>query len=387
MDTARLRDSWNTVASFGSQVPLFFYSTLFLTNPRLREMFPAGMSAQRDKLFAALGRIVSHVDDLDAAVPFLQQLGRDHRKFAVTVDHYPMVGHALIATLKHFLSDKWTSELAADWTAAYTLVAEVMTTAARDGARTAPPWWNAEVIRHERRTVDVAVVTLRTDRPLMYAPGQSVSLETQLRPRIWRYYSPTNVARQDCVLELHVRMVDGGSVSAALVQAVQAGDVLRLGPPVGTRLTLDHKQDVVLIAGGTGVAPFKAMLGQIAEEGFHRQVHLFVGARSARELYDLPAVQSFERAIPRLRVIPVLSDEPDSSAAHGLVGEVALRYGPWQDQEIYVCGSPAMVAGTRDLLRRAEIPDERVHVEDFTGYRGPIEDDFGTLRGDKDYPA
>jgi NAD(P)H-flavin reductase/hemoglobin-like flavoprotein len=380
VDSAHLRSSWNTVANFGGQVPLFFYSTLFLAHPKLREMFPAGMSAQRDKLLGALDHVVTHIDDLDSAAPFLRQLGRDHRKFAVTADHYPAVGQALLATLEHFLAEAWTTELAADWTAAYALITDVMTSAARDSAQTSPPWWNAEVVRHERRTVEIAVLTLRTDRPLHYAPGQSLAVETPLRPRIWRYYSPATAPRNDGIVELHVRMVDGGAVSAALVQAVAPGNVLRLGAPVGSRLTLDHKQDVVLIAGGTGLAPFKALLCQIAEEGLQRRAHLFVGARTEREFYDLPALQAFGRALPHLRVIPAISEDRRFPGPQGLVGDVALRYGPWPEQEIYVCGSPAMVAGTRDLVRAAGIGADRVHCEDFSGYQGPAETAISALK-------
>lgn len=380
MDTARLRSSWNTVSGYGGGVPLFFYSTLFLTHPHLREMFPAGMSAQRDKLVRALGTVVAHVDDLDSAVPFLKQLGRDHRKFAVTGEHYPAVGQALLATLEHFLADQWTPELAADWTAAYELVAEVMTTAAHDSAETTPAWWNAEVLRHELRTPEVAVLNLRTDRPLSWVPGQSISLETALRPRIWRYYSPAAPPREDNLIELHVRLVDGGAVSSALVQAVRPGDVLRLGAPVGTRLTLDHKQDVVLISGGTGFAPMKALLGQIANEPFQRRVHLFLGARTAREFYDSPALRALDHALPHLRVTPVTSDDPRFPGAQGPVGEVAARHGPWPDHEVYVCGSPAMVAATRELLQAAGVGPDRVHCEEFSGYQDPAEAGIGVLK-------
>ncbi|MTD54654.1 oxidoreductase [Amycolatopsis sp. RM579] len=372
MDTARLRSSWNTVADFGGGVPLFFYSTLFLANPHLRQMFPAGMSAQRDKLVRALGRVVSHVDDLDSAVPFLRQLGRDHRKFAVTSEHYPAVGQALLATLEHFLRDEWTPDLAADWTAAYKLVADVMTTAAGEDERSSPPWWNAEVLGHERRTLDTAVLTVRTDHPLTWLPGQSIAVETELRPRIWRYYTPARPPREDNLVELHVRMVDGGAVSSALVQGITTGDMLRLGSPVGSRLTLDHGRDIVLICGGTGFAPMKALLGQIAQEPVPRKAHLFLGARTARDFYDAPALRALDNALPSLRVTPVVSDDVRFSGARGMVGEIAVRYGPWADQEIYVCGSPAMVAGTCELLYAAGIGAERVRCEDFSGYQDPV---------------
>ncbi len=250
MDVARLRSSWHTVTRHGGQVPLFFYSTLFLLHPQTREMFPASMSGQRDKLVTALGHIVAHVDDLDNAVPFLQQLGRDHRKFSVAPEHYPAVGQALLATLQHVLADEWSRDLASDWTEAYGLVSQVMNEAAQGAAESSPPWWDAEVVAHERRSLDVAVLTVRPRVPLPYVPGQSIAVETQLRPRLWRYYSPANAPRPDGLIELHVRLVDGGPVSSALVQAVQVGEVLRLGAAAGDSLTLDHKQDVVFLAGG-----------------------------------------------------------------------------------------------------------------------------------------
>jgi NAD(P)H-flavin reductase/hemoglobin-like flavoprotein len=368
VDTARLRDSWNAVTQFGIQVPLFFYSVLFLEHPETREMFPASMSSQRDKLVAALGAVVSNVDNLDSVVPVIQQLGRDHRKFSVVADHYPAVGAALLATLEHFLADRWTPGLAKDWEEAYGLVAKVMIEAADEAAKTSPPWWDAEVIHHEQRTPDIAVLVLRTSQRLDFTAGQSLAVETELRPRLWRYYTPANTPRDDDTVELHVRLVDGGAVSTALVQAVRVGDVLRLGAPVGDRLVMEHDRDVVLIAGGTGLAPFKALVDQAAQQAVHREILLFHGARTARELYDLPALEAYARKVRGLRVVPVVSHDRRYQGERGQVAEVALRYGPWRHHEFYVCGSPEMAAGSRDALRKALIPDELVHHETFAGY-------------------
>ena len=136
-------------------------------------MFPVSMAHQRDRLFAALGDVVARVDDLDALVPILQQLGRDHRKFGTLAAHYPAVGASLLATLEHF-DDEWTPELATDWTEAYTLVAEVMIAAA-DEAADQPAWWDAEVVGHERRTIDVAVLRAAAAHPLRL-PRRAVDL-------------------------------------------------------------------------------------------------------------------------------------------------------------------------------------------------------------------
>lgn len=77
MDTAALKASWGKVVAAGDDVPLYFYSHLFLSHPELRSMFPIQMTAQRDKLVAALGA------EIDNVVLLLEQLGRDHRRFSV----------------------------------------------------------------------------------------------------------------------------------------------------------------------------------------------------------------------------------------------------------------------------------------------------------------
>src|SRR3954453_13011218 len=185
-----MRASFAKAAAHGDQVPLWFYSHLFLSHPETREMFPVSMAHQRDRLFAALGEVVARVDDLDALVPIVQQLGREQRRFGPVAAHFPAVGASLLATLEHF-DDEWTPELAKSWSEAYDVVAPVMFEAA-EAAAERPAWWEAEVVAHERRTIDVSVLRLRPRARYDYAAGQSVSLETDLRPKLWRYYSPAN---------------------------------------------------------------------------------------------------------------------------------------------------------------------------------------------------
>jgi NAD(P)H-flavin reductase/hemoglobin-like flavoprotein len=368
IDAAGLKASWRAVAGHGDQVPLFFYSSLFLSHPHTREMFPVSMAAQRDKLVQALGQVVSQVDDLDSVVPVLQQLGRDHRKFGVVADHYPAVGAALLATLEHFSGAEWTERLARDWSDAFGIVADVMIAAAEAAAAETPPWWDLTVTEVERRTVDVAVLTVKPHTRLPYRAGQSIAIETPMRPRLWRYYTPATLPAPDGTFELHVRLVPGGPVSSAIVHSAHVGDVLRVGSPVGHRLTLDpaSQRDLLLLAGGTGVAPMKALLQQLEGERSRRRGHLYWGARYHRDLYDLPALRTLaERS--GVRLVPCLSLERSgtSSFPQGSAVEVALRQGDWADHEVYICGSPGMVRGTVAAVRQAGLPPLLVHVEEF----------------------
>ncbi len=368
MDVQRMRKSFDKVASYGDEVPLFFYSHLFLSHPETRAMFPVSMMQQRDRLFRALGHVVAKVDDLDNLVPFLQQLGRDHRKFGTLAAHYPAVGASLLTTLEQYAGDDWTPELAADWAAAYGVVAEVMVAAA-EGADDDPPWWDAEVVSHERRGTDIAVLRVRTDPPLPYEPGQSVTVQTDLRPRLWRTYSVANAPTADGVLELHVRARDGGPVSGALVRHTSVGSVLRLGPPLGLMvLDPESDRDILLVGIGTGMAPLKALVEQVARLEVPRRVDFFVGARTTDGFYDLPVLRALEEQHPWLHVTLVATrhDDPKGDVERGAMVDVVLSRGPWNSRDVYLSGAQEDVRALRQALVEAKVAEKRIKVEEFT---------------------
>jgi NAD(P)H-flavin reductase/hemoglobin-like flavoprotein len=366
-----MRANFAKAAAAGDEAPLYFYSHLFLSHPETRKLFPVSMAHQRDRLFNALGDIVNYVDDLDALVPILQGLGRDHRKFGTVAEHYPAVGASLLATLQHF-DDAWTADLAQDWTAAYQLVAKVMIEAAEEASEQ-PPWWDADVVGHDRRTFDVAVVKVKPRNPFGYQPGQSISLETELRPKLWRYYSPANAPRPDGTMELHVKARDGGPVSSALVRQLVVGDVLRLGPPLGhLGLDRDSDRDLLLVAGGMGLAPLKALIDQVARFGPKRRVDLFVGARIEDQLYDRTDLDRLAAENPWLSVTYAVSDDKESSLEHGDIGDVVDRHGPWRSRDVYIAGPAPMVEDTQARLLASGLPQERIRAEVFAPSRqGP----------------
>jgi NAD(P)H-flavin reductase len=366
LDTARLKESFDRVAMHGDEVALFFYSDLFLRHPETRDLFPVSMAAQRDHLLQALARIVGDVDNAERLGSFLQDLGRDHRKFGTLADHYEPVGASLLATLAHFSGPDWTPELAADWQAAYGLVARVMTEAAVEDEKLNPPFWEATVLSHEMRTLDIAVFRVVTLDNLDFRPGQSVGIECDLRPRVWRFYSIANAPREDATLEFHVRMVDGGVLSPALARGLSPGSRLRLGPPVGT-LTFDpgSARKVLMVAGSTGLAPLKAIAGQIAGLPDPPEVHLFVGAQQAEALYDVADLEKLSTDSPWLSVTSCVSAEPDYPGERGTLPDVVARSGSWADHDAYVAGPTPMVEAMADRLSSLGVPPGQIHVEDF----------------------
>ena len=370
MDTQALKHTWGLAEKAGDDVPLFFYSHLFLSHPELRSMFPVSMTGQRDKLVGALGRIVSHVDELDEVTGFIQQLGRDHRRFEVVAQHYGAVGASLLATLKHFLGSEWTPQLATDWADAYGLIARVMVQAAEESEDTTPPSWTAEVVSVERRSLDVAVVQVQPEENLAFEPGESVAVEVPQRPRLWRYLSPANAPRADGRIEFHVQLVAGGLVSASILRSLRSGDTIRIGAPIGEHLTLpeSNTRDLLMIAGATGLAPLRAHLERIdrrwQQDGVAPRTHLFHGARYPWNLYEDKLLRQLTNR-PWFDYSPVVSEDPTYPGERGLVGDVAAKAGDWSGRVALVCGSVGMVRHTVGRLEELGIPHADIRYEQY----------------------
>ncbi len=362
-----IRDTFRYVADAGDEAVAYFYAWLFLKQPQLRELFPPAMDEQRDRLFASLGRIVESLSTPDEMASYLTQLGRDHRKYGVEPEMYGAVGEALIATLRAFASSAFTSEAEEIWVQTFAAASALMIRSAEEDAAVAPAFWTAEVVQVERRGRDIAVVTVAPDRVLPYAAGQHLTLQTPRWPHVWRPFSIACMPRDDGLLSLHVKAVPGGWVSTALVHHTRPGDELILGPAMGTMtLPAASGRDLLCVAGGTGLAPVKAIIEQVVRNSAARprRVFLFYGARKREELYDLKDLWRLADAWPGLQLTPVTSDDPAFDGMQGNVGRVAARYMPHPDCEAYIAGPADMVRETIRVLTRAGMPRGRIHFDD-----------------------
>ncbi|GAB2908632.1 FAD-binding oxidoreductase [Streptomyces mayteni] len=348
------------------QATAYFYALLFLHNPQLRDMFPAAMDAQRDRLFGALLIAAEHIDDTVTLTDYLCNLGRGHRKYGTRSDHYPLVGECLMSSLERYATTTWGPEAEAAWVRAYTAISQIMIDAAAEDELRAPPWWFAEIVSHERRTSEVAVVTVRTDQPYPFRAGQYASIETPWWPRVWRYYSFASSPRSDGLLSFHVKAVPAGWVSRSLVHRARRGDVIKLGPPAGS-MTVDHNSSrgLVCVGGSTGIAPIKALVQDVAQHGVRRQVEVFFGANRDSDLYDLDSFLELERRLPWLSVRPVVAQYA-TRGFPGQLPEAVREFGPWGDFDGYLSGPPQMIRKSMDALVSSGIPAERIR-HDFLG--------------------
>jgi NAD(P)H-flavin reductase len=179
-----------------------------------------------------------------------------------------------------------------------------------------------------------------------------------------------NAPREDNLIELHVRKIDAGWVSTSLVRSARPGDVVRLGHPTGT-MTAERNsdRDVLCIAGGTGLAPLRAIVEDMTRWNWYRRVHLFFGVRRPDELYDMAALDAMAKQHQWLTVTPVVSEEPRYHGEQGLVVDAALRHGSWANHDVYVSGSARMVRGSIDRLLTSGVSLSRIRFDSFGDLR------------------
>lgn len=348
-----MKQSFADVTSDGPAVVEYFYARLFADSPGVRALFPTSMTAQRDRMFASFSRLIQSLDSEPECSELLAILGRDHRRFGVLDKHYESFFAAFRAAIKHCLGTRWTAETSTAWQIALDYLAAGMRAAAA-AAQDSPPWWIAEIVSHELRSPGVAVLRLRTEQPLPYEAGQYIPVQVTKWPRTWRPFSVATAPRPHGLLELHVRAVPGGLVSNALVHHSDVGDCVLLGAAQGAMTLTASDRDLLCLAGGTGLAPIKAIveqaIGADQTTSRRRKITLFVGARQQFDLYDLDDLQLLEAAYPSLRVIPVLSEQPGYAGLTGMLPEAVSEPGLFANTEAYVCGPPAMVRQSAAVL-------------------------------------
>ncbi|GGO01953.1 FAD-binding oxidoreductase [Micromonospora parathelypteridis] len=322
-----------------------------------------GLLPQRDAplFFTALGQLMVGGDDPASRAALLLVLGRAYRHFDL-LPHASTIGDTLLATVaRHAPHPLWA-------TAAERAICRATRAVRRVAAQVGdgPAWWHVQVIDHDRPSPDTAILTVRPWRRLPYQPGQAVPVCTPRLPGHWRWLSPANAPRADGTVELHVRAVPAGTVSHRLVHEVRPGELLWLGPPGNAGLSLDlaRADDLLLVAGGTGLAPLRALVEQVAAAPDGRRVTLVVGARNFTDLYDAIALDKLQRDHDWLTIVPAFSGDPFAeSAEQGDALTIALDHHQ-PDQEIYLCGPPAMLADARPRLLALGIPAERIHLPD-----------------------
>lgn len=219
---------------------------------------------------------------------------------------------------------------------------------------------------------DVAIVSLKlpANERLQYLAGQYI--DVLLKDGRRRSFSIATAPEDDALLELHVRHIPGGYFSGALFNEYRGREILRFEGPLGTfYLREESDKPVIFIAGGTGIAPIKAVIEHALHHAVQRPMVLYWGVRSLRDLYLPDLAGSWQSKHRDLRFIPVLSDplpEDRWQGRTGLVHKAVMADFPdLSGYQVYACGGPPMIdAAKRDFTTDCRLPVGEFFADSFT---------------------
>ncbi len=230
--------------------------------------------------------------------------------------------------------------------------------------------WPCRVAAMDKLAHDVMglKLTLPQDQRLQFLAGQYIDI--LLKDGRRRSFSLANAPHNDETLELQIRHVPGGLFTTHVFEKMKEKDLLRFRGPLGTFfLREDSGRPVILVAGGTGLAPMKAILEHIFHVGFERSVQLYWGVRAKRDLYLLELLGEWDEKYVNFSFVPVLSEPAEEDQWQGRTGwvheAVLADHTDLSDVDVYAGGPPPMIDALKKVFFDHGLTPDRLFYDSF----------------------
>ncbi len=216
---------------------------------------------------------------------------------------------------------------------------------------------------------DVMVLHLRLPAAESFCFEAGQYIDVMLPGGRRRSFSIASPPHDSSLLELHVRRVAGGEFTERVFSEASLGSLLTIEGPLGQFVYRPSAAPMLLIGGGTGLAPLNSIIRHVVGNALPRSMRLYWGVRSERDLYADAMLRALAQKSASLRYIPVLSEPtPQWDGRRGLVHEAMLSDldpGDLGNCDVYAAGPPAMVSAVRQELAARGLPASRVYFDSF----------------------
>jgi Na+-transporting NADH:ubiquinone oxidoreductase subunit F len=234
----------------------------------------------------------------------------------------------------------------------------------------------ARVARIQDLTGDMREIELELLSPtrMDVLAGQYVQVlrpgsEQDPRP-LYRAYSIASPPSSAARLRLLFARVPEGECTTYVFERLQVGEDVTINGPFGSFHLRESTRKIIFVAGGSGIAPIRAMLSDIAEKGIARTATFFYSARTAADLVYTADMREAERRVPGFRFVPVLSRPAPGDGWEGEKGGLPaalMRLLPeLDDHEAYLCGGPGLIDASINALKARGMKDEHVFFDKFS---------------------
>ncbi|KGM39794.1 oxidoreductase [Aquabacterium sp. NJ1] len=224
------------------------------------------------------------------------------------------------------------------------------------------------VVEQAQLTHDIARLRIQLAQPLHFRPGQFATLELADLPGVRRSYSFASPVSPDGQISFFVRKLPGGRFSGFVHERNLVGRSIAVDGPHGDFWLRESDRPLLMVAGGSGLAPILAMLEQSIESQPNRSVTVLFGARTQRDIYcrqELARIAN--RWSGHFKHVTVLSAEPEGSDWQGVRGMLADVVGAYcvPQCEAYLCGPPPMVDSVLAALAACGITPQDIRIDRF----------------------
>lgn len=201
---------------------------------------------------------------------------------------------------------------------------------------------------------------------LHFLPGQYVNIKVPGSDET-RAYSFSSLVSAEHEVSFLIRVIPDGKMSSYIRDTAQVGESLKITGPFGSFYLRDMNRPVLFLAGGTGLAPFTAMLEKLEREGIEHPVHLIYGVTNDIDLVEVDRLDRLANALPLFSYATCVASEESTHPTKGYVTHYIdaghLNDG---DVDIYLCGPPPMVDAVNHYFTEKGITPVSFHYEKFS---------------------
>lgn len=214
---------------------------------------------------------------------------------------------------------------------------------------------------------------LKDPAEIKYVPGQYVQLLAPVYEKsseeVYRAYSIASDPAQKNFIDLIIRLVPGGICTTYCFDYLKLNDDVKFNGPYGEFRLTDNDNEMVWIAGGSGMAPFVSILHHMRNTNNQRKVTYYFGANTVADLFLTDEMKQFEKDLPNFKYVPVISKPGENENWQGETGLVTQAVERdvknAADCEGYLCGSPGMIDASIVVLKKLGMSESKIYYDKF----------------------
>ncbi len=391
--------------SAGPKVTEHFYERMFSHNPELKHIFNMSnqnSGKQQFALFEAIAAYAKNIDNVEALLTAVERIANKHASLNIQPEHYPIVGHHLIETLRELAGEAFTAEVEESWVAAYGVLADIFINKEESiyhaNENKGGGWRGVRKFRLIEKRIESELVKSLVFEPLDgqpvadYSPGQYVGIKLSIPGHDYeeiRQYSLSDQPNGETYRISVKREIVGvpGVVSNFLHDGLRLNDEVDLYAPTGDFFYQDRQSPVVLISAGVGLTPMQSIAEMLVEESLGEESlakEKLSKGKVTQPIFYLHACEnieqhSFRKRIEQLAKKNLLTHHTwyrtdhieGKNLHHGYMDLTQIESElPLDNGDFYLCGPVSFMQFAKQQLVTLGVDVSKIHYEVFGPHEG-----------------